>query len=63
VNTRYPLATLSPHDCRHYWATIAFRAGADIKAVQDAGDWSSAAMPMLYALAAAIANEGIILPR
>jgi len=63
VSGRHPLATLSPHDCRHYWATAAFRAGADIKAVQDAGGWSSAAMPMLYALAAEIANEGIVLPR
>ena len=63
VNGHYPLATLSPHDCRHYWATMAFRAGADIKAVQDAGGRSSAAIPMLYALAAEIANEGIVLPQ
>ena len=63
VQGRRPLATLSPHGCRHYWATMAFRVGADIKAVQEAGGWSNAAMPMLYALAAAIANDGIVLPR
>jgi integrase len=31
------IAKLSPHDCRHYWATTAMRAGTDIKALQDAG--------------------------
>ncbi|MEO7076675.1 MAG: tyrosine-type recombinase/integrase [Ktedonobacterales bacterium] len=58
-----PLAGLSPHDCRHYWATMAIRSGADLKAVQDAGGWTSAAMPLRYAQAQAIANEGIRLPR
>jgi len=58
-----PLAELSPHDCRHYWATMAIRSGADLRAVQEAGGWASAAMPLRYAQANAIANEGIRLPR
>ena len=50
---------LSPHDCRHYWATAAVRGGTDIKALQDAGGWSSPAMPLRYAEAGAIANAGV----
>ena len=53
------LATLSPHDCRHAWATFATRAGTPIKALQDAGGWSSPAMPLRYAESEAIANTGV----
>lgn len=53
------LAGLSPHDCRHYWATAASRAGTPIKALQDAGGWNSPAMPLRYAESAAIANDGV----
>ena len=53
------LAGLSPHDCRHYWATAATRAGTPLKALQDAGGWSSPAMPLRYAESAEIANEGV----
>ncbi len=52
---------LSPHDCRHYWATAATRSGTPIKALQDAGGWSSPAMPLRYAESAEIANEGVTL--
>ena len=52
------LAGLSPHDCRHYWATVLTRKGTSIKALQDAGGWSSPAMPLRYAESARIANEG-----
>jgi len=53
------LTGLSPHDCRHYWATAATRAGTPIKALQDAGGWSSPAMPLRYAESAEIANDGV----
>lgn len=52
-------ATLSPHDCRHYWATMAVRAGTDIKSLQDAGGWASPHMPLRYAQSAEIANQGV----
>ena len=53
------LVGLSPHDCRHFWATAATRAGTPLKALQDAGGWSSPAMPLRYAESAEIANDGV----
>lgn len=53
------LSCLSPHDCRHFWATDAVRNGTDIKSLQDAGGWSSPAMPLRYAERSKIANSGV----
>lgn len=53
------LAGLSAHDCRHTWATQAARAGTDLLALQEAGGWTSLAMPRRYVEAAKIANEGV----
>jgi len=53
------LNSLSPHDCRHAWATFATRAGTPTKALQDAGGWSSPSMPLRYAESAEIANDGV----
>jgi integrase len=53
------LIPLSPHDCRHYWATSAVKGGSDIRSLQEAGGWSSPAMPLRYAQAGKIANAGI----
>lgn len=50
---------LSPHDCRHYYATDALRNGTDIKSLQDAGGWNSPAMPLRYAESAKVANSGV----
>ena len=50
---------LSPHDCRHFWATRAARAGTDPFALQDAGGWNSLAMPRRYIDSAKVANEGV----
>lgn len=50
---------LSPHDCRHFFATDAIRNGTDIKSLQDAGGWNSPAMPLRYAESAQIANTGV----
>ncbi len=52
------LSPLSPHDCRHYWATTLSNRGVQIKALQDAGGWSSPMMPLRYVASAAIANDG-----
>jgi len=53
------LPSLSPHDCRHYWATQAAKHKTDIVALQEAGGWSSLAMPRRYVEASKIANEGV----
>lgn len=50
---------LSPHDCRHAWATFATRAGTAVRDLQEAGGWSSPAMPLRYAEATAVANQGV----
>lgn len=53
------LAGGSPHDGRHFWATDAIKNGTDVKALQDAGGWSSPAMPLRYAASAKTANKGV----
>jgi integrase len=53
------LHDISPHDCRHYWATSATRGGTDLKSLQDAGGWKSPAMPMRYVESQAVANKGV----
>jgi integrase len=50
---------LSAHDCRHYWVTTAARNGTQLDRLQDAGGWSSPAMPLRYIEAAKIANQGV----
>jgi integrase len=50
---------LSAHDLRHSWATRAARNGTPIDRLQDAGGWSSPAMPLRYVEAAKVANEGV----
>ncbi len=53
------VAGLSAHDCRHYWATDAARNGTDAFKLQEAGGWSSLAMPRRYVEDAKIANQGV----
>jgi len=53
------LQGLSAHDCRHAWATSAARNGTDPFALQEAGGWSSLAMPRRYVEDQVIANEGV----
>lgn len=50
---------LSAHDCRHAWVEAAIRGGTNIKTLQQAGGWSSPAMPLKYATKAEISNEGV----
>ena len=54
------ISNLSPHDCRHDLASRMAREGTHIKAMQDAGGWTSPYMPLRYAESAKIANEGVI---
>lgn len=55
------LADLSPHDCRHTWATLASRAHTPLERLMDAGGWASYAMPLRYIESNEIANEGVSL--
>ena len=50
---------LSPHDCRHYWATDAVKNGTSLTDLRDAGGWNSLAMPSHYVAAAEISNQGV----
>jgi integrase len=59
LGERIGLTGLSPHDCRHYWATAATRGGTHPFALQEAGGWNSLAMPRRYTEEAKIANEGV----
>lgn len=52
------LERLSPHDCRHFWAT-AWAGKVDVLRLQEAGGWNSLAMPRRYVERARIANEGM----
>ncbi len=56
------LEGLSPHDCRHYWASNAARAKGGTNnpfLLQEAGGWNSLVMPRRYIEAAKISNEGL----
>jgi len=52
------LANLSPHDCRHYWATQ-WAGKVDVLRLQEAGGWNSLAMPRRYVERARNVNEGM----
>jgi integrase len=51
--------TLSPHDCRHYWATRAAEDGTPLERLKQAGGWNSVHMPVRYINDSAIANQGM----
>ena len=51
--------TLSPHDCRHYWATKAAASGTPLERLKQAGGWNSVHMPVRYINDSTIANEGM----
>lgn len=50
---------LSPHDCRHFWATQAAKHGTPLDRLQDAGGWASVSMPLRYVEQARISNSGV----
>jgi len=50
---------LSAHDCRHFWATSAARHGTDPFVLQEAGGWSSLAMPRRYVEDNEVSNDGV----
>jgi len=53
------LTNLGPHDLRHYYATYS---KGDVGALQQAGGWSSPAMPLRYRVEQEIANRGVLVP-
>lgn len=55
------IAGLSPHDCRHSWATRAAAHGTPLERLKQAGGWSNLQTPLIYIKNAEIANEGVIL--
>ena len=55
------VVSLSPHDCRHYWATRAIQRGTDPFALKQAGGWNSMSTVARYVDENEIANEGVIL--
>jgi integrase len=57
------VATLSPHDCRHRWATRAAQAGTPITDLRDAGGWANFDTPSRYVERAKVANAGVRLTR
>lgn len=50
---------LSPHDCRHFWASSASEAGTDLEQLKQAGGWASLEMPSRYIKEREIANEKV----
>ncbi len=50
---------LSPHDCRHYWATQAVKQGTTLEDLKRAGGWNSLAMPERYINEGKVDNEGV----
>ncbi len=63
LGERLGVMGLSAHDCRHYWATSAARNGTDPFVLQEAGGWSSLAMPRRYVEDNEIANDGVKLDK
>lgn len=63
LGERLGILGLSAHDCRHFWATSAARAGTDPFVLQEAGGWSSLAMPRRYVEDNEVANEGLRLEK
>ncbi|SRR6266581_241163 len=55
------IAGMSPHDCRHSWATRAARHGTPLERLKQAGGWSNIQTPLRYIKDNAIANEGVLL--
>jgi integrase len=55
------LLDLSPHDCRHSWASRAAANGTPLDRLKQAGGWSNLQTPLGYIRASEIANEGVIL--
>ncbi len=53
------IPNLSPHDCRHSWATLAARSGTAINDLAHAGGWKGLSMPFRYIEGSRIANVGV----
>ena len=62
LGSRAGIEGLSPHDCRHSWATTLSHAGTDTIALRDSGGWSSVTQAAHYAERATIANANAKFP-
>ena len=58
LGARVGIEGLSSHDCRHYWATN-WAGKVDLFRLQEAGGWTSLAMPRRYTEWSQIANDGM----
>ncbi len=61
LGKRAGLPGLSPHDCRHSWATRAAANGTTLDRLKQAGGWSNLETPLGYIKASEYSNEGVIL--
>ncbi len=59
LGERVGVEHLSPHDCRHFWASSASEAGTDLESLKQAGGWASLAMPSRYIARREIANAKV----
>ena len=59
LGKRLGISNLSAHDGRHTWTKRAIQGKTDLRALMDAGGWSTPAMPLLYAESGKIANAGV----
>jgi len=64
IGLRHGIKGLSPHDCRHSFATmgakLVVKGKASILQLQEAGGWSSLAMVRRYVEGQTIANTGLV---
>ncbi len=56
LGARLGIQNLSPHDCRHHWATAAARGGTSLEDLREAGGWNNIEMPSQYIEEQQIAN-------
>ncbi|HEX6779796.1 MAG TPA: site-specific integrase, partial [Ktedonobacterales bacterium] len=59
LGQRLGIPDLSAHDGRHTWTKRAIQGKTDLRALMDAGGWSTPAMPLLYAESGKIVNAGV----
>ena len=59
LGKRLGIPNLSAHDGRHTWTKRAIQGKTDLRALMDAGGWSTPTQPLLYAESGKIANAGV----
>jgi integrase len=59
LGKRLGIPNLSAHDGRHTWTKRAVQGKTDLRALMDAGGWSTPTQPLLYAESGKITNAGV----